>query len=621
MMKNYLLVFAMICSSAVLAQETARTVMGKVSDGRTAIENVSVSIEGKSGNTFSDTLGKYSISASIGDIISYSFQGMKTVKIRVEDVTRILNITMVPDIEELDEVTIVGSNRKNQQQLELEYPTNQNIIRTAYGFLNAETAPGNIRFLDEDAINPVAVCILDLLRNEFAGVRVQGSCLGAFGPGAGGAQQLTNLAGGNTNQAGVVGLAADANGGQSSLINGRVFIRGTSSLFNPRSAIFDVDGQIFTDAPIWIDVKNIKRLAILNNFATTTQYGTAGAGGVIVVNTVNTIPQNSPIYDRALLRNNFVSDNIASSETLERNWPTYLTELNGSNSFEEAKSVYQKYASTHGASPYFALDAQNHFASKWNERNYADDIVGSNFSKFEKNPVLLKALAYQYQEQGDFEKANSLYKKVLELRPNYAQTYMDLANSYREVRDAKQAASIYTRYSYLVDEGFMQSDTLGFGPIMEREYNNFLLLNKGAVVQGSKASDLYIAEEDFQGTRLVFEWSDSEAEFELQFVNPKKQYYMLKHTLADNEEMIGSEKEFGYSTTEYLIDGSLPGTWSVNVNYLGNKSLTPTYLKATVYYNYGSYAQRKETRVFKLSLKEVPHELFSITTGGKLVAR
>jgi len=620
-MKSVLFLTCSLFTIALFAQESVRTITGKISDGRNPIENAAISLKGNSSKTFSDSDGSYVIKASIGDDISYSYQGLRTVNIRVEDVTRILNVVMVPDVEELEEVTIVGSNRKTQQQLELEYPTNQNIIRTAYGFLNAETAPGNIRFLPEDKINSVAICILDLLRNEFSGVRVQGSCLGAFGPGAGASEQLTNVVGGDANQTGVVGLAADANGSQSNFINGKVFIRGNSSLFNPRSAIFDVDGQIFTDAPIWLDVKNIKRLAILNNFATTTQYGNQGAGGVIVINTVNGLPQNAPIFDRARLRNNFVADNILSQDAVKRNYPTYLKEFDQSKSLDGAKGIYNKYKGSYGGSPYFVLDASSYFAFKWGEKDFADSLVDSKLYLFKKNPVLLKALAYQYQEQGEFKKANDFYGQVLELRPNYAQSYMDLANSYRELNEVSQAANIYNRYFYLVKERYMNADTIGFGPIMEREYNNLLALDKGSLVQGKRASQLYIAEEDFKGTRLVFEWNDSEAEFELQFVSPKDQYHLLKHSLVDNSDMINREKAYGYATTEYLIDESLPGTWTVNIRYLGNKSLTPTYLKATVYYNYGAISQRKETKVFKLTLKEVPHKLFSLTVGSRMVLR
>ena len=97
-------------------------------------------------------------------------------------------------------------------------------------------------------------------------------------------------------------------------------------------------------------------------------------------------------------------------------------------------------------------------------------------------------------------------------------------------------------------------------------------------------------------------------------------YYTWKHSLADNSETINREKDFGYNVTEYLLDGSLPGTWSVNVNYLGNKSLTPTYLKATVYYNYGSRSQQKETKVFKLDLKNVNQELFKLQESARIIA-
>ena len=104
---------------------------------------------------------------------------MKPLRIRVEDVTRILSPTMVMDVAELEEVVVIGSNRKSQRDLEREYIINERLIRTAYGILNADTAPGNIRFMNEDDIKPIYLCIaLDLLRSCFAGIRVVGDCSG-----------------------------------------------------------------------------------------------------------------------------------------------------------------------------------------------------------------------------------------------------------------------------------------------------------------------------------------------------------------------------------------------------------------------------------------------------------
>ncbi len=295
--------------------------------------------------------------------------------------------------------------------------------------------------------------------------------------------------------------------------------------------------------------------------------------------------------------------------------------MEASTSFETAQQVFKKYKNTYASSPYYFLDAITYFATRWDNDNYADDIINTNRSLFENNAVLLKALAYQYEEQGRFKKSHELYKEIFLLRPNYAQSYMDMAKSYRDLKEPKQAASLYARYDYLLEQGFLQPDTLGFEPIMEREFNNLLALNKGNLIKAKKLKELYIAEEDIKGTRLVFEWNDSEAEFDLQFVNPNNQYFIWHHSLADNAETIYREKNHGYNVMEELLDGSLPGTWSVNITNLGNKSLTPTYLKATIYYNYGLSNQSHETKVYKLSLKNVNQELFKIQSAGKLMTK
>ena len=435
--------------------------------------------------------------------------------------------------------------------------------------------------LSEDEINPVSLCVLNLLR-RFSNVQVIGDCTGT---------------------------------------GGAVIIRGTGSLFNRTSAIFDVDGQIFTDVPWWIDIVNIKRIAILSGFSTTVQYGGLAQGGVVVINTIGGSPRNEGIVDRARLRNNYADGLELSRAEVAKNAPTYLKELRGSGSFGESKAIFERYHSTYSNSPYFLLDAYAHFVGDHGQEDYADGIIEEHFGRYANNPVMMKALAYTYESQGRDEKANEAYKEVFILRPNYVQSYMDMANSYRSLGEAKQAASMYARYEYLVEEGFLEQDTLGFGPIMEREFNNLLMLNKGAVVNGRKAQKLFVAEEGFEGTRLVFEWNDGEAEFELQFVNPENQYVKWKHSMADNAEEIAREKDYGYNVKEYLVDGALPGTWKVNVKYLGNKSLTPTYLKATVYYDYGSRTQRREVMVYKLDLKNVNQELFSLTTGNRMVAR
>lgn len=564
-----------------LAINGQRIVKGKVSDGKDPIESVNVSIQDKNISTTTDANGAYEIRAETDDIVQFSYTGQKTIRIQIEDVTRILNPILVPDIQELEEVVVEASNRRSQKDLEEDYPYNDRIIRTAFQYLDADRTPGFIQFLNEDEINPVSLCILNVLRSRLAGIRVIGDC----------------SSGGN------------------------VYLRSTGSIANSKPAAFDVDGQIFTEAPIWLSVGNIKRIAILRNFGLTLLYGSAGAGGVVVVNTVAGNPRLGGIIDYARLRNNFSDGSELTRDQLAANAPTYFKELKASNSFEQAQSIYESNASKYSGSPYFFLDAYNHFYERWNNTAYADAIIEENFGRFENNAVLLKALAYSYESQKRFEKAKNTFKEVFILRPNYSQSYFDMANAYRNTENITQAAAMYARYDYLLDEGFMQPDTVRFTPIINREFNNLLMLHKDKVVDGKQSKKLFVAEEDFKGTRLVFEWNDSEAEFELQFVNPMNQYYKWKHNLADHEATIMAEKRHGYACTEYLIDDSLPGIWKVNVNYLGNKSLTPTYLKATIYHDYGSKTQRKEIKVFKLNVKNVNQELFTLQKSNAVVIR
>jgi hypothetical protein len=72
----------------------------------------------------------------------------------------------------------------------------------------------------------------------------------------------------------------------------------------------------------------------------------------------------------------------------------------------------------------------------------------------------------------------------------------------------------------------------------------------------------------------------------------------------------------GYSAEEQIIDRALPGQWTINARYLGNKSLTPTYLKVTTYYNYGERDQQKRVQAFKLSVRDVWQELLTLNNPG-----
>ncbi|MBT8235711.1 MAG: hypothetical protein KJO04_05940, partial [Bacteroidia bacterium] len=482
------------------------------------------------------------------------------------------------DVQELDEVTVTRKGRKSQQELAMEYRVNPDLIRTAFGIIDARIAPGLVRVVSGDDIAPIGLCILDVIRNQFTGVWAVGDC-----------------------QRG-----------------GYVVMRGLGSVSNPRVAIYDVDGQIFSQAPIWLDVNNIKRMAIVSSLTYGARYGSVGGGGVIIINTVGGQAALSKITDLARLRHNYIKESVPGEEELVEDKPVYLNELYRANQLQDAVNVFDKYSNQYSASPYFFMDMYAYFSSRSDGDQMADKILKDNKAKIDGNPVLLKGLAYMLEENGKNKEALEVYKEVFILRPHYSQSYLDLARAYREAGEIGKSANIYARYKYLLEEEFLFRSN-EFGKILQHESDNLLSVDGRKI--GKRVQNILTDPFVDGTTRVVFEWNDSEAEFELQFVNPGGQYYTWKHTYAASEDRIADEKDKGYSIAEYVIDKNLQGTWTVNAKYLGNKSLTPTYLKVTVYAPYGDRTQRRQVRQYKLFLKDVNQKLFTLSNGSSVVAR
>ncbi|MGB3149076.1 MAG: tetratricopeptide repeat protein, partial [Maribacter sp.] len=264
------------------------------------------------------------------------------------------------------------------------------------------------------------------------------------------------------------------------------------------------------------------------------------------------------------------------------------------------------------SSPYFFLDAYEFFYNQ-GEIKFSDEVIGKGFKTlFDKNPVVLKALAYMYQEQGRFDKANEALRQVFILRPNYAQSYFDLANSYRDISDYDFSAELYTRYDYLIKAGFFESDTISFNKLIKKEFTNLVALHKDELLFVKKTRLLDTNNSNEPTTRIVFEWNDSQAEFNLEFLQENNEYYVWNHNYDENPEDINREKKYGYNVAEYIIGNTGHyKPWQISIEYLGNKSLTPTYLKITRYHNYGSKSQNKEVKVFKLTIKDIKQKLLS----------
>lgn len=575
--------FASVFVNSLVGQNT-KEVFGTISDEYEPLENVVVSVNDQNTGTTTDANGKYRIAVEEGDVLRFELLGKLPLEIKVEDVTRILNITLFDDVEKLDEVT-VRKRLKTQEERAMEYATNPNIIKNAFGYLDKETVGYSMRILNESDFGVQYTDVGTLMNGKFAGVM------------------------------------AHCNRDTWEV---EVSIRSNNTTYGPNTAIYDVDGVIMNTLPCFlIDPSNIKKIAVIRGMGGAGLYGSNVMGGVVVINTktgtfANVQKENlHNAKERRNQKNLYNGD--ALPITAQQGLPKYLERYNKAASEAEAIHIYRDERSKYAASFYFVLDSYIYFRDKWNNAEFAETIIQQNYGVFKDNPIALKSLAYVYQADNEFSIAMDIYKEVFIHRPEYAQSYFNMAESYIENKQFGLAADMFTRYNYLKEKGFLKDDRGDFAQFLDTEFNNLLGLKDNDFLSVKKRKKL-VSDKGFKGTRLVFEWADSEAEFQLQLVNPENRFFVWNHSLKDNYGQVKDEKLIGYTTKEYLIGNTYKGDWQVNIKYLGNKSLTPTYLKVAIYHDYGTFSQRKETKVFKLSLKNMNQQLFRISNITGLVS-
>ncbi len=579
----FIIIFSTLLCTAY-GQNSLRTISGRITDGKIPLNGVSILNEQQSTLTQTNDKGRYEVVADEGDVLVFGYLGRDTVRIKTEDVTRFLNIEMRPKAYELSGVTVSDLRDQKAREAPVKYVKNKGIVRTAYGVLEQASINFASTVIDGDVLDIGAVNFGQALRGRLHGV-IRG---GVFG---------SNI--------------------------GEIYLRGGNGMHSRHPAGYDVDGMVMRDMPNFLDIQNIDRIMVLPSLGAVTKYGEIGKGGMIIINTkrqkyASLGEESGEIYDYAKRRDNIYSNDALSPEEIEENQAFYLRELLSAESTEHAKTIYRKHESIYKSSYSFVLDSYAHFFVDLNDQSFAEMILNDNWGVFESNPVALKALAYLYQANKKYKKANDVYKKIFLLRPNYTQSYFDLAKSYEDLGNFSKSALLLLRYDYLTKEGFFPKSTGKLNLTLARELNNLVTLH-GKRVLPSKSDKKLTFKENIRGKRLVFEWNDSEAEFELQFVSPPSNFHKWSHTINENAAVIADEKNLGYSMSEYFIDHSLGGDWKVNIKYLGNKQLTPSYLKVTIYHDYGLATQRKEVKTFRLGVKNVNQKLFALNTPKEVL--
>ncbi|RAR47534.1 SusC/RagA family TonB-linked outer membrane protein [Flavobacterium lacus] len=204
-----------------------KTVSGTITEGGMPLPGVTVILKGTSTGTQSDMNGKYSISAKQGDVLEFSYIGLKTQSVKV-GASSSVNVVMEADVTSLSEVVVEGYRTTSKAK--------SNIASTTVSAKAIEGRP-NASFIQ-------------------------------------------------TLQAQVPGLNISTGSGSPGSANTTIILRGVGSVNGNIEPLFVIDGVPANQVNFRsINPNDIESVSVLKDAAATSIYGNRGANGVIVVKT------------------------------------------------------------------------------------------------------------------------------------------------------------------------------------------------------------------------------------------------------------------------------------------------------------------------------------------------
>ncbi len=227
--RSFLILLGLFISAQLMAQE--KTITGKVSDETgQSLPGASVVVVGTTNGTVTNIDGNYSIQAKTGDKLSFSFIGMAVQEFEINGQS-VINVSMTPDLEQLDEVVVVG------------YGTQKKVNLTA-----------SVSQVGSEVVEDRAVAS--------AAQALQGA--------------VPNLIISNSNSGGEPGAAMDLN------IRGLVTASGSGSVSDAEPYVL-VDGVEMSMNNV--DPEDIENVSVLKDASAASIYGSRAAGGVILITT------------------------------------------------------------------------------------------------------------------------------------------------------------------------------------------------------------------------------------------------------------------------------------------------------------------------------------------------
>ncbi len=530
-----------------------KTINGRVSDENGYLSDVTVISRGNNTQTVTDSLGNFSIEAQNRGILEFRYIGKNTILSRVSE-SPVKNIYMTDGNMVLDELVL--ENKK------------QEIVDNGYGKLDKKRLGYSVETLAGDKIIPSNTNVKDAVAGKFAGVKIGANDdLSQFV----GRGRYTTILG---NQYGLV------------VVDGLAIKQSNSSM-----------GAGFIADTGFINPENIESVTYLKGLAATNIYGSDGSNGVLLIKTKTGSSSFKKKKKRQLGNTPTYIDDTEIEEIIDK---PYIKEISKTRTIEEAYKMYLSQRELYGKDINFFFDIASYFKN-WNNPYLVKRIL-SNVLEINKilNLEILRVLAYKYDEFEMFEESINVYEQLISFEPSESQSYRNLALSYQLNKQFREAQEIYNKIHY--NQYSEVNSFNGLKQTINAEYKNLIALHNSTLL-ATNIPEFYKKKAEYD-TRIIFEWSHFDAEFDLQIVNPQKRYFTWSHTQKEEASRFMKETSQGYGLEEFFITKKDKGEWLFNLTYYGKKTgdnSMPSYVKVTVYSNFGKPTQTKKVTVKELN--------------------
>ena len=547
----FILLCVFLCTSVLLAQQkTVVTGVVKSADG--PIQGATVTVKNTFNEVVTNQKGEFSIKVTQDDtVLEVSSFAMEYKELIIQRDTP-MTIKLDYDGQLLDEVLIKGKKKSKDE-----------FVETAYGRKNTKSLGYSTgQEITEEDIRDTDITVFDILR-KMPGVEIFGM------PGF----------------------------NQSILFTRNRTITSQA----PRVVL---DGALLDQSILnSLSPSEISSIKLLKGLTATLRYGQLGSGGIIFIVTKlgkgNNVSTKEKIKSLQVKGNEYV-ETVPSLATVN-NKSTTLSALEKATTLAQAKAIFKKQEKTNTTIPFY-IESSEYFL-KW-DKEYSFEILSTIASLAPNNIKALKAYAFILERRGAYKKVVNIYNRILALRPDSSQSYRDLALAYEAAGDYELALTLLYQIVY---NTIPNVDCSGIQELAYNELRHLLAFHKNKVSFKKLPNEL-LSLNFKKDIRIVFEWTQPDVDFDVQFVSPERKFFNWTHTRFESKSLLQEEVSQGYAIKEHIIDDAQTGPWIVNMEFLSTeRPKNPTYLKYTVFQDYGLPTQTKNTKI--IAMKDLQNKV------------